>query len=476
MYLEEAGGALIKMGQILALRYEILPPEYCWELSELFDNVPPMGYAEVQEIISKEFGKSPHEMFTIFEDAPIASASFAQVHRAILPNGKEVAVKVQRPNLEYKVKKDFRFLRTISPFLNLMFRMKTLSVRDILFELEESTLRELDFRLEKDNAEIIRKNLPKTNRFVVPECYSEFTTAKILTQDFIHGTKLTDIMRAKNSNVTNEQFRDIDFDLDRIADDIISELGRQYFMVGTYHSDPHPGNIIITNDGKIALVDFGIVGHVTKFSRSLFWNFIRHIVLDVDAEKAAAAFIRLGSRPIEERVRFLSQDKIQVPDQFLQIISELSTSFEHPLKSVMDNWDDATGDPSTPIYDRSTAVAFIKGMKLAEQYCVHFQRDLIMFIRTLVIGDMMAMQIAPTFKMKHALVKFAREYPEVVNEMQERLSHYEIENEKLSDPWNEDARYNAKAYISEWFEDLIDNRPSLYKKIKPSVLRFRQML
>jgi len=466
-YLQEAGGALVKLGQILALRHEILPPEYCWELSELFDNVTPMSYYAVRCIIVEEYGRQPNEIFTLFEERPIASASFAQVHKAILADGRVVAVKVQRPDLETKVRGDFRFLKFISIIISPVLNLHAIRFSEALSEIEESTYKELDYRLEKDNAEAIRQSITDHTKFYIPKTYSELTTTKVLVQDFVEGIKLNDILRAKRELVGSDKFKDNDLDLNTIAVDIVSELARQYFMGGIYHSDPHPGNIIITSDKRIAFVDFGIVGSVSKYSRAMFWDFIGHIAVNPDPQKAAEAFLKLGLRPIEDRVRYLAQDNQQVIRQFSDVLETLSESFEQPLGSIMKSWSNAIGNPGETLYNRSTAVAFLKALKLAEQYNVHFQKDIIIFIRALVIADMMAMQISPFFKISESLSQFARNYDLVVKDLDDVvLNQPLIENAKLLDPWDEEARLNAREFVFNWFQNMTEDRPSLYKKIK----------
>jgi predicted unusual protein kinase regulating ubiquinone biosynthesis (AarF/ABC1/UbiB family) len=469
-YMEEAGGAFVKLGQILALRYEFLPPSFCLELAELFDNVAPMDYYTVWHIVQNELKQSPAEMFIVFEEQPVASASFGQVHRAILKDGKEVAVKVQRPNLLEKIKFDFKFLRFMAVFATPVFNIKALRLDEIIADLEETSYRELDYRIEKDSAEKVRKNV-KSDKFYIPKTYTEYTTKRVLIQDFVKGIKVNDIVRARTSKLASEAIKLANYNLDDVAESILEELARQYYEDGFYHGDPHPGNIILTSDGKIALVDFGIMGSVKKYSRSLFWNFIKH-VSKVGAEplEASKAFLRLGLRPIEDRIRFLANGNERPINLYFKIIDELAIAYEKILLDIMEGWSSSLGKPGESLYERSTAVNFIKAMRLAEDYDVHFQKDLVPFIRTLVIGDMMAMQISPTFKMTEALHNFEKSCPEVVKDMEKYLEeHHEVDDEKLSDPWNESIRDDAKEFLIEWLANLTENRATLYQKIKPQV-------
>lgn len=475
-FFEQAGGALIKIGQILALRYELLPPQYCWELSELFDNVPPLTQSQVYETIYQELGKQPNEIFALFGEQPIASASFAQVHKAVLLDGRVVAVKIQRPGLEIAVKTDFRFLRFISAILSIFLHFKAIRIKEILEELEQTTQKELDFRMEKDNAEVIRQNIENNERFIVPKTYTEFTTNKVLIQDFVEGINLNDILRVQQRR-SNKILPKLDVNLDTVALDIAAEIARQYIVCGIYHSDPHPGNIILTKDDKIAFVDFGIVGHSKPYDRALFWDFVHPVAVELNPVEAANALLRLGLRPIEDRVRFLAQDKDEAVKIFFEIVQELASTSEKSFGTIVTDWSHSIGNPAESLYNRSTAVALLKAMKLAEKYNVHFQKDLILFIRTLVIADMMAMQISPTFKISRALQQFASAHQEQLADLKKLVQTTPtISNEQLTDPWDQDTRDLTKEYIIDWFQDLIDNRPSLYKKIRPLVQRLEQSL
>lgn len=477
LYFQEAGGVLVKIGQILALRYEILPPQYCWELSELFDNVSPLNYYEVKKIIIEELGSDPSEIFSVLEEQPVASASFAQVHKGVLNNGRIVAVKIQRPGLHLKVRHDFKFLRILSFLIKPFFQLRALPIGEIFKELEQTTILELDYRLEKDNAEIIRNNVLKSNseKIVVPKTYTELTTNRVMVQDFIEGTKLNDILRLKQGQ-TFAQADNSFFDLKQISLDIVTEMAREYFVDGIYHSDPHPGNIIITHSGKIALVDFGIVGHVKPYSRALFWDFIRPVAVNQDSSKAAKAFLRLGLKQIEEKIRFLAQDRKEPVDVYFDMVEELSSTYEKSLGTIINNWSQSIIDPAESVYNRSTAVAFLKAMRIAEQYNVRFQRDLILFIRALVIADMMAMQLSPGFRIDQALKNFADQNEEKVSELEESIKEFIPETDKFRDPWNEDVRNETKEFIYEWYQDLVDSRPMLKNKLKFSISRMKSLL
>ncbi|MBU6389712.1 phosphotransferase [Patescibacteria group bacterium] len=476
-YLEECGGAFVKVGQLLALRYEILPPEYCWELSELFDNVAPFNLSQVETIIYYELGRSPYEIFTLFEEQPIASASFAQVHKAVLADGKTVAVKIQRPGLESMVRSDFFFLRMLGWFSSPYLHLKAIRISELLEEMEETTLQELDFRREKENAELIRQSLPADSRCFIPYTYPELTTAHVLVQEFVEGVRLNDIMRSRRQGIPPQQFDTAQLYLDQVAYDLLNEITRQYFNDGIYHADPHPGNIIITPEGKIGIIDFGLVGRVSLFSRALFWEFVRHTAVDGDYKSATEAFLRLGFLSVEDRLRFLAQDNDAALTVLQEMVAILASSYYRPFKAVADHWAHAIGKPGESLYDRSTAVAFFKAMRLVEQYNVHFQKDIILFIRTLVIADMTAMQISPTFKMSTVLEKYAQRYRDEAQKLQETAAQeWYSENEQLLDPWNQDSRDKSKEYIIEWFNRLIEDRPELYQKIRPPVEQLRQIL
>ena len=245
--LEELGPTYIKIGQFFSTRPDILPEEYIRELSKLQDAVPPFSYTEVQAIVAEEFGKPLEEVFPGFSLSPVFSASIAQVHTAKLSSGKNCVVKVQRPGIEKTINQD---IEVIDEFAKLAFKhmpeLRTFHIQDVLDEFGENLKRQLDFIYEAGMTEKLRKFYAKTD-IVVPEIYWEFTTRRIITMEELGGIKITDAA-GKDPEVPKK---------------LVKAFFHILFETGYFHGDMHPGNILISGDGKIGLVDFGLMGYLS---------------------------------------------------------------------------------------------------------------------------------------------------------------------------------------------------------------------
>lgn len=252
--LERLGPTFIKFGQVLSVRPDLIPKEYCKELEELQDKVPEFPFSDVRAIIEKEFGKSIEHLFLHFEKKPIASASISQVHKAILKNGEKVAVKVQRPNVKHLMETDIEIMFYFAKLLeNNVEKIKNFNPVDIVEEFKEWTEKELDFRLEARNAERFKQNFKGSKTVYIPKVYDDLTTEHVLTLEFIDGIELHNIGEIKRKR------KKLDFN--EIIKNGFEAVMTQVFVHGIFHADPHPGNIIIIRNNSIAFVDFGIVGY-----------------------------------------------------------------------------------------------------------------------------------------------------------------------------------------------------------------------
>ena len=250
--LERLGPTFIKFGQVLSVRPDLIPKSYTKELEKLQDSVPAFSYDIVKEQIRKELGKDVNEIFSSFEKNPIASASISQVHKAALKGGKKVAVKIQRPDVKKIMETDIEIMFYVAKLLEARIpKIRKFSPVQIIEEFSKWTEKELDFKREAMNAKIFAKNFSKSKTVRIPEIYSDLTSGKILTMDFIDGIELHNIEEIKRKKINLIPLLNNGFDA----------VLTQVFVHGFFHADPHPGNILITKDKKIAFVDFGIVGH-----------------------------------------------------------------------------------------------------------------------------------------------------------------------------------------------------------------------
>ena len=249
--LEELGPCFIKLGQLLSTRPDLLPPEYIRALSRLQDTIQPVPAGRIMQIVQSELHAPMEDLFQTFDEQPLATASMAQVHRALLRDGTEVAVKVQRPGVRNRIEIDLEVLREMAQFAA---RRTALGARyglvQMVHELEMSLNQELDFRLEAENTRRIGRQIAGFTRLCTPTVYPEYTSARVLTLSFLRGRHLAD--------VTQEELRQ--HDPRAIAADLLSAYMKQIAIDGVFHCDPHPGNILLTDDGRLALMDFGMVG------------------------------------------------------------------------------------------------------------------------------------------------------------------------------------------------------------------------
>src|SRR6266567_3953087 len=241
--LEELGPCFIKLGQLLSTRPDVLPADYIAALSRLQDTVTPVAHEKIAAIIESELGAPISELFQSFDSTPLATASMAQVHRAILRNGDEVAVKVQRPGTRQRIEIDIEILHEMARFAT---KYTSFGRRYGFFQI----VRELEFRLEADSTRIIGKQIADFQRLTTPIVYDEYTTRRVLTLSFIHGHHLAQVSREELDEL----------DSSAIARELLSAYLKQIVIDGVFHCDPHPGNIFLTDDGCLALMDFGMVG------------------------------------------------------------------------------------------------------------------------------------------------------------------------------------------------------------------------
>lgn len=252
--LERLGPTFVKLGQLLSSRTDLLPPRYVKALSRLQDKVEPFPYSEVEGIVEAELGTRISKAFTSFAPEPMAAASLGQVHFATLHDGRPVAVKVQRPNITRQIEEDFAALQELARFLDrhTKFGQRYQLVR-ILEEFENTLAHELDYRREAANMVILHNNVSKFQRLRVPLPINDYVTRRVLTMEFIDGIKITEL----------SPLAQLELDGAALAEELFQAYLQQILVDGVFHADPHPGNIFLTVDKKIALLDLGMVGHTT---------------------------------------------------------------------------------------------------------------------------------------------------------------------------------------------------------------------
>lgn len=253
--IEQAGGTMVKLGQVASTREDVLPPEYAAELSKLRTTVEPAPQEAVATLLSDELGAPVEVVFSEFDWSPIGSASIAQVHRATLQTGEQVVVKVQRPDVADTVQRDVRALRELARFVDDRAHSSVgTQLASFVEEFGHNLIEELDFRAEADNAHDVARAVVGEDRIAVPEVVASYTTAKVMVQERVDGVPVG-------------QIEQLGPDLDRsaVADRVFRSFFHQAFEVGVFHGDPHPGNIFVQADGTVYLIDFGAVGRLDPY-------------------------------------------------------------------------------------------------------------------------------------------------------------------------------------------------------------------
>jgi len=276
-------GLLIKTGQFLGTRPDVLPDAYVEVLSGLQDEVPPESFAAVRAHVERELGRPLEEMFSEFGEEPVASASLAQVHRAVLKDGRVCAVKVQYPGVEHIVDID---LANMSFFIGVLNKLdRTMDYRFVAQEMRENVPKELDFINEGQNAERVAAEFANVEDVVVPEIYWDYTSRRVLTMEYIDGVKINDI----------EGMRRIGVDSADIAKILVYAFAEMIVRHGFFHADPHPGNLMVLPGPKLVLIDFGQAKDLGPVFREVMVRFTRTI-LSGDQASMGRAFRDLGFR------------------------------------------------------------------------------------------------------------------------------------------------------------------------------------
>jgi predicted unusual protein kinase regulating ubiquinone biosynthesis (AarF/ABC1/UbiB family) len=251
--LEAMGPTFVKLGQLLSPRADLLPPVYLEALARLQDDVAPFGFAEVERIVEAEIGARISKAFQSFEHEPMASASLGQVHRAVLRDGRAVAVKVQRPGIRSQVVEDMDVIEELAGFVDEHTRTgERLGFAGMAAEFRRSLMAELDYRREADNLRAMAANLAGYDRIVVPLPVDDYTTSCVLTMDFVDGRNVGSI----------GPLGQMELDGRPLAEQLFRAYLDQILVHGFVHADPHPGNVLVTADQRLALIDLGMVVHV----------------------------------------------------------------------------------------------------------------------------------------------------------------------------------------------------------------------
>jgi len=357
--LEVLGPTYVKFGQVLSNRPGILPDELIAELSKLQDRVPPFPVDELKHVIEQDLGASTADLFSYFDDQPLASASIAQVHKAQTKDGKLIVLKVQRPGIAAVIEEDVAMLRDLAYlFEKYVPELRSLRPTQLVKVFEKSILEELDFEKEKGHTIRFRHLLKDEPYAYVPEVIQEFCSRHVIALQYVEGTKINQ----------REQLRKDGFDLKEIARRGFDIYFRQIFEFGYFHADPHPGNILVMKDGKICLLDFGMVGRLSDQDKNLITDLVIGLGKN-DLERVVMAAERLQGAPIEDK-----------------------TAFEKDMQIFIDEFG------NTSVKDLNLNDVLMRTRALVQKYNLQLNPDMFLLLRTTSMLEGLGISLDPNFR------------------------------------------------------------------------------
>lgn len=455
-FFEDAGGSFIKFGQLLAVRVDVLPKEYALEMIGLFDNIKPFPYEDVERIFIQELGATPEKIFKDFQKTPFASASFGQVHGAKLQNDHIVAVKVLRPGIEDKVVADFFIIDILAVFADLFFKIDALPWKEFAKEFKKWTKNELDYRIEAENMEIIGKTVINDKYVVIPKVHYRLSTKRILTQDYIEGIPLSRVfLGLKDGRLTPEKLLKRGIDITKVPRIMMREIYKQFFFGNIFYADPHPGNILLLENGKIAFIDFGIVGECLKYNKKSFVEFV-NAVGNLDYKSATYHFANFAGGYLKNIIgsalpATVSQKEV---DEF---INTISAYFSEEVEKI--------GQEKRRLLEKMQedyTVVFFDILKTAKKLKVKLPNEAVLFIRALTIFGFLAKQLDFYFELAVETRKFFKEFP-----METWLKS--IDN---ATPYKRISHERAIEQLNGWLTYLIEIDPKLYHVVKKYINKY----
>ncbi len=360
---ETLGSAYLKLGQLLSTRVDILPAEFVKELEKLQDRVPPLPLAVFKDKYGKLFSE-----FREIDEIPIGSGSVAQVHRAVLKNGKEVAVKFLRPEAESSIKRDIFLLKRVIRFASLfLFPVREFKILSIVEEFERMLLEELDLSAEAAYMEQFRRFSEKEPALFVPAVFWDLSDDSVLVTEFIRGRKLTEL-----AELSEEERKEL-------AEKFVHIVHRTIFELGTFHGDLHPGNIFVLPDGRIGFVDFGIVGRLPPETLYEFFVF-SFGVMNKDPDVIVSSLKRIGAVPEEADEKLLKREILRFLDKY----------YNQPLSKI---------DAERLFYEE---------LSTARRFKIVLPEDLVILMKTIAHTESIARLLYPEFRLPPLLKPYLK--------------------------------------------------------------------
>jgi ubiquinone biosynthesis protein len=384
--LEDLGPSFIKLGQLMSTRGDVFPPEYIEEFSKLQDRVPPVPFEQIRQLIESELRQSLEQLFESVEPKSLAAASVAQVHTAYLKSGEKVAVKVIRPGIDKRIRNDLQLMYYFAAKIEKKFNLgQVLGVVNLVKEFERTIFRELDMLTEAGHIERFTQSFEDVEEIYIPKVYWQYTSKSVLVMEHIEGIKMDNVAEIKRHGIDPQEVAMIG----------LRSFSRQLMSAGIFHADPHPGNTIVMYDGRVGLVDFGIVGYLDEETMlqiaHLFLGYAEH-----DYDMVMEAFESAGL--INAETMNLKSFRIDLKD-----MSE--PFYGRSLKSIS----------AKDVYDQV--------MRLIFKYRIHMPRNLLLLLKTFIQTESLGKILGSDASLLEVTRPYARKLLEQGYEAQKLLKN-----------------------------------------------------
>lgn len=408
LFFETSGGAFLKLGQILALRYDLLPESYTTELLNLLSQVAPASLDSMRAVFHQELGREPEKFFREFDPRPIASASVSQVYRARLPTGEPVAVKIQRPGVAEIFHTDIILVSILGRFLGLFSYFRSWQIQDLIDEFADWTRRELDFRLEARNAEMLFALGAAHDRTVLPKIYLPLCTRRVLVSEYLTQVWPVEIVLRQPGRFARE------LDLREMAYYFTTDMMRQYLIDGFFHADPHPANVFFLSNNRLGYFDFGIVGQAGE--ERLYLLRIVYGIQRRDLFFASRNFLGFTKSHFRAEADLFKEKDADSYERYRKVIDKIEEimidNLRLDLEELLAPWYALSGQTDAKrSAEASIAHVFAKMMARTRKYGVNLPRAAAIFFRTLVITGTVALRLDPAFDILEAFRRFFEKYP-----------------------------------------------------------------
>jgi len=389
-YFETCGGGYVKVGQLLATRYDLLRADYTEELGKLFDSLSPVATARVTQVIERELGRPLADVFAAFDPRPIATASLAQVHGAVLANGDDVVVKVLKPGINERVRIDLTFLRLTARVVDVLPVLRGLDVGAVVDELSRTAIDELDLTREALNTAYIHDQMTADPiAHYAPIVYRHLSTRNMLTLERVRGVTVREMLTA----ITNGDDRALEswaargITPERTAVILLRSVLEQTMRVRSFNADPHPSNLIVSDGGTLNWVDFGLVGWIDERQWELQLRLREAIAQDRIHEAYLALLEGMEPLPFRDLGRFEQEIKRSLRDYLI-----------------------ASRDPNAPLSEKSTGSFLLKTLATLRRNRLPLASSTVQLYRTILIADIVMLGLYPSIDWRGHLRRFLEDF------------------------------------------------------------------